>query len=790
MQRSPADPSIAKDGETPYVTPPFIEFTVPYLCLDVPYDYNPQGFWDFPERAGWMLDGKALHRTFPTHIVWQDIHHLDAEYTCRSRAVSEEILARRPRDSLRLKCFRINGQASTLSEEVAFLQAWLFFGVLAEVSSTCGVSADLHAECIVVEDGSRMVSVGVLNSLICRWHASLNVLPDGVARERVTRLLRVVKHVMSLQTVISTYGDPKKSETRSLTYLQCKVLLSIRILFRAILFVLSLSRHRDLGDIHFLMDPQLEESFPSRWDELKEYSNEELLDNGWCKSECKLLEQMDGSCNFFATRFKRWRMDHRRCGDFTCLADQIDEDHYKTIHVESGCQCTSIIVNPEELRNILKKGEVPVVDITDEDELVVNRDRPYIAISHVWSHGLGNPQENSLPLCQIRRLRQNLSRLQVVGESRPAVWIDTLCIPVAKHFREYRKRAIELMGRTYDRAEVVLVLDRELQRVDARKIPTLQLDILKAFVGWTRRLWTLQEAALARKVYIETVSGLEPFWANPKDGSETLLPQMCFREGFKGLILDRIPPLTVLRQETKVDKLELGGGFSIVTTRTALQSLCFAVKHRSTSKMEDEAIILAITLGMDVKNLVALHDVDERIAQFFEMMRDVPCDIIFGDCERVRFAPYRWAPRSLLNFPIVKLDSFALPGICDSRGLHAIYQGFIFTDASARNPIDDKYFAIDRSSGLKYEFRCQDTSGIQQLPDKPALIFRPNNINEDVAVVNLHQHLAIDSEEPFVVNIVGYLKLEASGGLDFSTIGPDDILEGETTSRDRAWIIT
>ena len=24
----------------------------------------------------------------------------------------------------------------------------------------------------------------------------------------------------------------------------------------------------------------------------------------------------------------------------------------------------------------------------------------YIAISHVWSDGLGNPNENSLPLCQ------------------------------------------------------------------------------------------------------------------------------------------------------------------------------------------------------------------------------------------------------------------------------------------------------------------------------------------------------------------------------------------------------
>ncbi|KAK7464714.1 hypothetical protein VKT23_005920 [Stygiomarasmius scandens] len=797
-----------EDVDEPHIVPHLIEFTLPYLCSSMPYDYDTQGFWDFPERAGWMLDGKALHRKFPNHIVWPSgMHDLDVQYACRSRTIPENRLAKRPRDSLAFKCFRITGEQSTLSEEVAFLQAWLFFGVLAEVSSICGLPVDPDEQFLVVEDGSQVVSTGALNNLLHKWLMSLNATPADVARERVGRLLRVEYHVMSLQTIISTYGDAKKPESRALSYSECKVLLSIRFAFRAILLVCLLSKHCELTEIQFLLDSSLEQSFPAQWDELKGFATQELLDNDWCRSECKLLEQMDGSYNFFATLLKRWRMDHGKCDDFTCLADQINEEIYQTAHVEAQCHCKSMGLDPEELRSILEKGNVPRIEISDKDELFVREDRLYVAISHVCmlssflpnnllsralgSHGLGNPHENSLPLCQIRRLRQHLSRLQVTGELLPAIWIDTLCIPVAKHLREYRKRAIELMGQTYKNAEVVLVLDRELQHVDPRKVPVVQVDLLKAFVGWTRRLWTLQEAALAKKVYIEVLGRLEPIQMAPQDETEALLSRIRFREDLSKLLSDRIPPSTVLRQKTKVDRLELGGGLVIVTTRTALQSLCFAVKHRSTSKMEDEAVILAITLGMDVKDLVGLRDVDERMAKFLQMMQDVPCDIIFGDWERVRYAPYRWALKSLLNFPITKLDSFAPPGICDSRGLHATYQGFVLAEAASgqKAATDNKYFAVDRSSGMRYEFWCQNSS---TLPQKPALIFRPNNVNEDVAIVNVLQDVSDskDASEPLIVNVVGYLKLVASGGLDFSRVSPDNLLEGTMTSVNQAWIVT
>ncbi len=100
-----------------------------------------------------------------------------------------------------------------------------------------------------------------------------------------------------------------------------------------------------------------------------------------------------------------------------------------------------------------------------------------------------------------------------------------------------------------------------------------------------------------------------------------------------------------------------------------------------------------------------------------------------------------------------------------------------------------KYFAIDRASGIKYEFDVLGSTSEVKLPERPALVFRPQDINGDVAIVDMNQkNVAGDSPEPLVVHIVGYLKLVASGGL--SGIKPDDVLEGTMTSNTQAWIIT
>lgn len=61
--------------------------------------------------------------------------------------------------------------------------------------------------------------------------------------------------------------------------------------------------------------------------------------------------------------------------------------------------------------------DIPVSDVT------------FVAISHVWADGLGNPSANKLPQCQLSRL-QGLVDNMVPAHQRPMpFWIDTLFIP-------------------------------------------------------------------------------------------------------------------------------------------------------------------------------------------------------------------------------------------------------------------------------------------------------------------------------------------------------------------------
>lgn len=89
----------------------------------------------------------------------------------------------------------------------------------------------------------------------------------------------------------------------------------------------------------------------------------------------------------------------------------------------------------------------------------VTRARPgleYVAISHVWSGGLGNPSKNGLPECHFFRM-------------------DTFCIPVGDTFSGARDKAINLMAEIYGGARAVLVLDPELQRISVTKMEAEQV---------------------------------------------------------------------------------------------------------------------------------------------------------------------------------------------------------------------------------------------------------------------------------------------------------------------------
>jgi hypothetical protein len=154
-----------------------------------------------------------------------------------------------------------------------------------------------------------------------------------------------------------------------------------------------------------------------------------MVNNGWCPHQVDHLSYKYGLSTFsyLATleRLPARLADHQRCTlHEKCVAYDTDPVTYETRHTTTDCVCAMVSVPYESLVKITRKGHVPLISIHSSAstdgllELRVHRRSrkdKYIAITHVWADGLGNPRENSLPTCQIKRLQQSMSALSDVS---------------------------------------------------------------------------------------------------------------------------------------------------------------------------------------------------------------------------------------------------------------------------------------------------------------------------------------------------------------------------------------
>jgi hypothetical protein len=130
--------------------------------------------------------------------------------------------------------------------------------------------------------------------------------------------------------------------------------------------------------------------------------------HGWCPSDIARSEakfKSIQSLNIIQMMDKSLpSRNHNHCTELICKLYQIDMSKYHVSHQqESSCQCKQLEVDGTLLTKILEKdGRVPLLRLKEnlqnlEAELVESTDStPYIAISHVWANGLGNPFAKSL----------------------------------------------------------------------------------------------------------------------------------------------------------------------------------------------------------------------------------------------------------------------------------------------------------------------------------------------------------------------------------------------------------
>ena len=118
-------------------------------------------------------------------------------------------------------------------------------------------------------------------------------------------------------------------------------------------------------------------------------------------------------------------------------------------------------------------------------------------MTDVWSGGLGNPHSNALPRCQLLKIQSIATSICEDLNGNIPVWMDTLTVP---HTKAERTIAINRMRETYQNTDRVLTFVQDFEDVDKGMKP-LEFFVRLACCSWMRRLWTLQEGVLAKKLY-------------------------------------------------------------------------------------------------------------------------------------------------------------------------------------------------------------------------------------------------------------------------------------------------
>ena len=220
--------------------------------------------------------------------------------------------------------------------------------------------------------------------------------------------------------------------------------------------------------------------------------------------------------------------DHSRCGSSTtCQSHQLNPKTYKTQHV-AGCRgCEEHGLSSEAISAILipDRTVVPLItvdfqrahspiEVVAADISRVEAVPSYVAVSHVWSDGRGNPLKNFLPSCQLQHLQDCINALYPSERHPVPFWMDTLCVPVGRKFWPVRNRALNRMKSTYKSAEKIIVFDTSLELMDSSIAPE-EAVIRIRYSPWSSRLWTMQEGRLGQNVYFQFRSKCVSFDSQP-----------------------------------------------------------------------------------------------------------------------------------------------------------------------------------------------------------------------------------------------------------------------------------
>ncbi|KAL4932089.1 uncharacterized protein BDV17DRAFT_279769 [Aspergillus undulatus] len=394
---------------------------------------------------------------------------------------------------------------------------------------------------------------------------------------------------------------------------------------------------------------------------------EKLISDGWCPlnvARCASAGiQLDAQVYLLQLARSKpswYNRTHDSCQKTECVADSIDKSINVTRHVQEDCNCLHVDADIEQLHGILQDGGIRIVRITPcgEDELgnrqfevkVVKKcsSKPYVAVSHVWADGLGNPHANSLSHCQLEFLYDHTRLLlREKGYSllqREDIWTpaqsDTLCIP---HQNDVRSLAIQCIRDVYTGAYRTIMIDSSLIMIDSRSYTKLEVCLRVLYCsGWICRLWTLQEALAAEeKLYVlladkaVNISTITDGLMDKVDKGEIPILQ-------EGMATMAAGAWCMHFQQPNVYASAFRRMILKNTQDQVIAWTWFNVATRASSKDRDRATVLAGILNLDVKKILEVDEAEERMRSLYGMLERFLQDVSFLEGPRFEEEGMGW----------------------------------------------------------------------------------------------------------------------------------------------------
>ncbi|GAM40005.1 hypothetical protein TCE0_034r12015 [Talaromyces pinophilus] len=658
---------------------------VPYVCTEA-YDYGP--FEEYPRRKGWKTDsdGQPIFHdqeafddsSLDEDDIADESDELDSDASEKESSTEEE------EDSEVDEGGDDDYDEDDILETIdPFVQTWLFFGLLIEVFGIVGIEI---CESDFICDSDK-ITTAKLPALIEEWR-SKEARGDDESEEVSSPLAkfyaqRAPTWQADRRTSIGRYGLIRAVLVQVQSYVnkhchsgelgsygpnvpcwavQDEISLSIMVLGWTL-----------QSAAYSIYEPGRVRSVEP-WGSNNILTNNLLNDSRRCMGEAaKLMAdlEIDGLYYVGGLSCPRREQDHESCTEMGCSGQGIKGKPYQTQHVRPDCTCSFAGVSIPDLIAVISKGEIPLVSWTPDAGLNLVAYNPqfkqkYVAISHIWSDGMGNENDNALPECQLSRIQALVDELdstarpdqpqnrvfgpKVLSESGSPVdrsvgfWMDTLCILSDERskekpgYRDIRDSSISNMRNIYKGAHRVLVLDKWIQEVN-RSADVIEKVSRLYLSNWQHRLWTLQEGVLAQNLFFQFKDGqleLDDLWREEAQYKENV-PGV-----YSGIVRTMLPLIPISNPILKDG--EEGENLAWKFTR-----LLGGMANRKTSKTKDEPVCIATILGESPEPILQFRTGDERMQCLLRMIGSFPRELVFNELPRLPFEGFRWAPRSFIG---------------------------------------------------------------------------------------------------------------------------------------------